>query len=129
MKAIIKIEKEVDIKYIRVEVAVRNEALPVGFPFYKNDMWKAVIEIETGKILNWPVGIPAEIKLKVGDSGCYYLLDENENVIISREEQYVPNSLLPPINGYGDYLELDINGDGNITNWYKHPSIDELIED
>lgn len=41
------------------------------------------------------------------------------------ENDYVPNSLLP--GKYGDYLALDINEDGVITNWKPNISFKEFF--
>ena len=41
---------------------------------------------------------------------------------------YVPNKLLPPDDGYGDYIHLTIDENGKITNWYDEPSVEEFFD-
>lgn len=126
MKATIKIEKEVEITHVRVEVAVRydEEDIPNDFPLRIGDAWKATINIDNGQISDWPVGKTGDMYMKVCDEGSYYLLDTEGNTILSIENDYVPNGLIP--GSYGDYIELKINENGIITNWPKEPSIDEF---
>lgn len=119
----VSIPTTVDITHVKMEVAVRydEEDMPNDFPFREGDMWKVLIEIETGKINDWPTGKAGDIYMKVCDQGSYYLLDKDGNAVMSIEDDYVPNELIP--GEYGDYIDLKINNKGIITNWPKHPSI------
>ena len=127
MKAIIKVEKEVEIKYVKVKVAVRyeEEDIPNDFPLRNGDMWNAKIDIDNGIVIDWPKGEKGNLEMKICDEGSYYLLDENDNVILKIEEDYVPNKLLP--GSYGDYLKLHIEENGVISNWYSKPSIEDFL--
>ena len=127
MKAIIKVEKEVEIKYVKVEVAVRyeEEDIPNDFPLRSGDMWNAIIDIDNGIVQGWPKGEKGNLEMKICDEGSYYLLDENYNTILSIEEDYVPNKLLP--GSYGDYLKLHIEENGVVSNWYPKPSIEDFL--
>ena len=126
MKTTLKIEREFDIKTVKVDVAVRydEEDIPNDFPLRDGDMWSAFIDIETGKIEGWPIGESGRLQMKVCDEGSYYLLDENRDCIKSIEEGYVPNGLIP--GRYGDYIDLQINEQGIITNWKKNPSFEDF---
>jgi len=53
-------------------------------------------------------------------------LDENKDIVSSIENRYVPNKLIPPKDGYGDYIHLCIDENGKITNWYENPDISEF---
>jgi hypothetical protein len=123
MKRVIVIQKEVDIKKVRVSVAVRydEEDIPNDFPMRSGNMWNATIDIETGKILDWPQGKSGNLHMKVCDEGSYYLLDENDEEVLSIEGDYVPNGLIPGT--YGDYIDLKIDSTGTITNWYSESKI------
>jgi len=123
MKRVIAILKEVDIKKVRVSVAVRydEEDIPNDFPMRSGNMWNATIDIETGKILDWPQGKSGNLHMKVCDEGSYYLLDENDEEVLSIEGDYVPNGLIPGT--YGDYIDLKIDSTGTITNWYSESKI------
>ncbi len=76
---------------------------------------------------DWPKGEKGNLEMKICDEGSYYLLDENYKTILSIEEDYVPNKLLP--GSYGDYLKLDIGENGVISNWYSIPSIEDFIDE
>lgn len=127
MKRVITVTKEVDIRKVKVSVAVRydEEDIPNDFPMRSGNMWNATIDIETGKIFDWPQGQSGNLYMKVCDEGSYYLLDENDEEILSIEGDYVPNGLIP--GSYGDYIDLKIDSTGIITNWYSESKIS--IED
>lgn len=127
MKATIKVEKEIEIAMIKIDVAIRyeEEDIPNDFPLRKGDMWSAIVEVDTGKILDWPIGRSGEMHMKVVDQGSYYLLDKEGNTVLSIEEDYVPHGIVP--GSYGDYIELKIDENGIITNWPKRPSIEDFI--
>jgi hypothetical protein len=127
MKRVITVMKEVDIRKVKVSVAVRydEEDIPNDFPMRSGNMWNATIDIETGKIFDWPQGQSGNLYMKVCDEGSYYLLDENDEEVLSIEGDYVPNGLIPGT--YGDYIDLKIDSTGTITNWYSESKIS--IED
>ena len=127
MKATIKVEKEVDCKTLKVSAGVRywedTEVCGVAdmsgdlIPCRQQDRWCPIIDIDTGIIRNWKKGQTAEVHYKVCDDGSYFILDENDNVIVSIEEDYVPEIMCPKGGGYGDYIIMDINEDGQIMDW------------
>ena len=127
MKTIINVEKEVEIKTLEVFAEARYwedaeingvpDELGELTPFRKGDLWCPIIDIDTGIIKNWPKGIIAKIHFKVCDCGTYNLKDENGNIVLSIEDDYVPNIMCPSENGYGDYIIMDINENGQIENW------------
>ena len=119
----------VEVTHIRVEAAVRydDEDMPNDFPFRESDMWKAVIEIDTGIIVGWPQGATGDFYMKVCDEGTYTLLDIKGNEVAKIENGYVPNGILP--GDYGDYLGLDIDATGKITNWPKKPDLSAFNEE
>jgi len=129
MKTTVKVEKEVDIKFVKVEVAVRydEEDIPNDFPFRKGDMWVASIDIDKGQVIGWPEGIAGNLSMKVCDEGSYHLYDSEGNCIKSIEQDYVPNNLLP--GKYGDYIDLHIESNGVISNWYKNPSFSDFFSE
>lgn len=91
------------------------EAAP-RIPLREGDRWILRIEVDTGRILDWPAGVTARTHYKVCDDGLYRLLDGNGTVLAEREG-YVPLFLSPLENGYGDYVILDIGPDGRISGW------------
>lgn len=90
----------------------------------KGDLWEPVIDLGTGAVKGWPVGVTADIHYKVCDAGEYWLQDANGKRVAKWGGYYVPNDFLcPNDNGYGDYIIMKINGDGNVDGW-KSPHID-----
>ena len=128
MLAEITVKKQVEIKFVKVDVAVRydEDDIPNDFPLRKGDMWSGTIDIDEGRILGWPAGKTGNMRMKVCDQGSYHLLDVNGETLLSLEEDYVPNKLLPPRDGCGDYIHFIIEGTGKLTNWYTKPSIEQL---
>lgn len=126
MKATIKVKKEVEIKYLKLKVAVRyeDEDMPFDYPFRHDDVWMPLIDIDNGKILNFEYHTDLDLHMKVCDEGSYYLFDEDNNTLLEIKNDYVPNKLIP--GSYGDYIDLRISKDGTIENWYKNPSIKDF---
>lgn len=137
MKTIIKTEKEVDIVYLLANVQPRywEDAHINGLqddgslvPCRDGLNWIIKINLETGKIENWELGITAEIRYKVCDAGLYSLLDKDMNEIIYYEG-YVPDILAIEDDGYGDYIIIDIDEKGMIENWkFDSEKLNNLIE-
>jgi hypothetical protein len=117
MKITAMIKTEIDAQYLQIKVPVKygNEDIPADFPLRINDTWSALVEIDTGRILDWPCVTGGVLQMKICDEGSYRLLDGDFVLITSIENDYVPNNLIP--GKYGDYIELNINESGNITNW------------
>lgn len=127
MKFKVKRLVEIDIRYVSINVAVRygEEDIPNDFPLRFGDVWNAFVEIDTGCIPGWPIGQSGELSMKVCDQGTYQLLDENMMLIASLESEYVPHGVVP--GRYGDYIELNIDATGRITNWPKRVDVSEFF--
>ena len=123
MKVTVTKPVEIDIAYVRISVAVKydEEDIPNDFPFRKGDQWDIIVDIETGKIVDWPEGVEHDLHMKVTDSGSYWFLDAAKLPVGWIDEDYVPNDVVP--GSYGDYIEMQIAGDGTITNWPKSPDV------
>lgn len=127
MKTTIKVGKEVELKTLEVRANVRywentevnSEADTDGtlMPCREGGLWCPVIDLDSGQILNWEKGKSANVHYKVCDEGIYYLKDNEGNVVLSIEEDYVPKMMCPKENGYGDYIIMDIDGNGFIQDW------------
>lgn len=85
-------------------------------PFAANGIWRLVIDIATGKILEWPHGVTASTHYKVCDDGVYSLIDSNGDTV-AEKDGYVPRMLSPKKDGFGDYAIMDIGEDGQICGW------------
>lgn len=119
---------EIEVTFISVHLPVRyeEEDIPNDFPLRKGDIWSAVIEIDTGKIRDWPEGKSGNLHLKVCDSGQYTVGNE-EDASLAVIEDYVPHGVIP--GKYGDYVDLKINEHGIITNWPKKPDVSAFFGD
>lgn len=86
--------------------------------------WAPLIRLDDGLIAGWPSGVEASIHYKVCDQGQYWLTDSSGNKIAKWRDHYVPDDLLCiGDEGYGDYIILDVGGDGRIKGW-KKPEIE-----
>lgn len=128
MKTTIMKPVEVEIATVSVILPVNyeEEDMPNDFPLRQGDQWRATIDIDTGKINDWPAGRSGKFFMKVCDGGTYTLRDPSGNVLAERQD-YVPNDLIP--GEYGDYVHLQINEEGLITNWPKEPDVSQFFED
>jgi hypothetical protein len=125
IKVNLEVKKEVDIKFVKISIPICEKDVSHDFPLEFDDVWIGVVDIETGVVQYWEEGCEGTLYAKVVDRGSYSLMDANENEICVFEG-YVPNQLLPPIKGYGDYIELIIDENGKITNWYEKPSLEDF---
>lgn len=85
------------------------------------DYLELIIDLDEGKVLNWKDGFCLYTSYKVCDDGEYSFLDKdmNEVVNITNEygQYYVPDFLSIEDSGYGDYVNININGDGSIQHF------------
>ena len=72
--------------------------------------WKLDIDIDTGKIADWPVGITAKTYYKVSDQLELFWMDRHY-------KGYVPKFLQIFDNGFDDYIHIEIDGTGQIVDW------------
>jgi len=94
-------------------------------PCRQGDYWFIEIDVTNGRINNWEDGNTAKIHYKVCDDGQYTLIDKYDKIILSNDS-YVPDTLSPKENGFGDYVIMDIDEDGFIQGWSYDEG--ELIE-
>lgn len=81
-----------------------------------NDYWDITIDIETGKIDDWKKDFCLKTWFKVCDDGYYQIIDSEGNIVwdsLEEKEYYVPD-FLSVDSGYGDYVTLNIDGEGKI---------------
>lgn len=93
-------------------------------PFRNGDAWCPIISLADGRVENWPSGTESSVHYKVCDAGQYWLLNAAGERIAKWGGFYVPDDFLcHGGDGYGDYIILEIDGDGLINN-YAVPAID-----
>ncbi|KXO82691.1 hypothetical protein AYL20_01460 [Acinetobacter venetianus] len=86
-------------------------------PCKQGELWCPIINASTGIIENWEIGKTAFIHYKVADGCGWDLLDAEGNVVKSQDDGYVPDCLCPAESGYGDYIIMNINENGQIAKW------------
>lgn len=136
MKLKMKIEKEFDVKFLKVMAGIRYaEDVNVNgepceelkeIPLHDGEHWQAMIDVDAGVILNWPKNTTAKFYSKVCDNGTYAILDANKQEI-KKYEGYVPDCLAIDDSGYGDYIIITVDENGKIKNW--NPTFDEFQND
>lgn len=123
-KLTISVKQQVAVKYLHAEMNVRywEDASVNGvdeqdedpkIPLRRGDTWEICVDLETGKISNWPQGTTAKTHYKVCDAGIYRALT-SDNEVIAERDWYVPEMLCPGGDGYGDYVIMNILEDGTI---------------
>lgn len=132
MKIKAQITKEFDVVAIRVMAEVRywEDATVNGtvdtdgtlIPLRLESCWEPVIELDSGRVLDWPEGTTANVHYKVCDAGEYELLDADGN-IVAVKHGYAPDMLGVGEPSYGDYIIMKIGPDGLIEGW-RQPVID-----
>lgn len=132
MKVIARITKEFEVTAIGITAEVRywEDATVNGvedtdgalIPLRLESCWAPAIELESGRVLDWPEGTTADVHYKVCDAGEYKLMDADGN-IVAEKNGYVPDMLAVGENGYGDYIIMKIGADGLIEGW-EPPQID-----
>lgn len=133
MKLTVKRPQEIEIGLVKIDIQPRyigdtdEDDLPTDFPLLNEEKtnWVAFVEIDTGRILDWPQGDARSMHVKVCDAGVYTLLTNDLKEIAVRQD-YVPNDLIP--GSYGDYVELTIDESGVITNWPRNPDVSVFFE-
>ena len=114
---------EIEVHTVKINVKLYDdvtENIP-NFLLNKHGEFEIEIEVDTGKVVNWSDVESIQIFDKVCDCGTYTLFDKNGSRIVEVISDYVPNDLIP--GNHGDYIDLQINMDGVVTNWPKKPDV------
>lgn len=89
-------------------------------PLKENQSVRMTIDLESGRVLNWPEGTTAKLYYKVCDQGEYFLLNDIQETIAKYKSDYVPDSFLCfGDEGFGDYIIMNINEEGFIESYTK----------
>jgi len=132
MKTVIKVKKEVDIRFVKINIHIRylgdgdDDDVSPSFPLIQGSQWKATVDVDTGVIEGWPQGVIGDIHVKAADAGIYTLIDSDGNAV-AEKDGYVPNGLIP--GEYGDYVDLEIDETGKITNWPRKPDFSDFFNE
>ena len=89
--------------------------------YRESNYWEIIIDLDEGKVLNWKDGFCLYTSYKVCDDGEYVFLDKDMNEVVNITKEYkqysVPDFLSIEDSGYGDYVNININGDGSIQHF------------
>ena len=95
---------------------------------HKRFCWQPTIDLENGIIINWPKGVKAHIFYKVCDEFECVIYDKDDNEIVYYEG-YVPDFMAIEDEGYGDYIDMIVDENGYIKDWWITPSnIQNLVD-
>ena len=88
-----------------------------------------VIDLKTSKVVNYKYEDGyLRMWAKVRDSGIYTLLGSEKNPLW-QICGHVPSKLIPPFEkGWGDYIELAVDGDGTVVGWPKSPEYSDFVK-
>lgn len=127
MQVTVNLPAVLNLTHIRLELPIKygDEDIPYDFPLRVGDLWTATVQLDTGKIEEWPQGKAGELFIKVTDGGTYILFDEHGKSVASLEHEYVPHGVVPGEDG--DYVSLEIDETGTITNWPKKPNVRQFF--
>lgn len=140
MKRKIKVEEEVDLAIAECWIharyfedayidGVRDDNDNPKMPFVEEHdcekAWHIKINLDNGQILGWPQGVTARIHYKSCDENYVDILDRQLG-IVKEYDGYVPNLLCPNDENDGDYVKMDIDGNGFIQNF--NPNLDDILE-
>lgn len=111
-----------DSEYIKYKL----EDFPINDFLSKDDKdtIKLTIDLKKKKLLGWKNGQDKfTFVVKAIDEGTYIVRNSNGDVLY-RRDGYVPNKVVPPQDGYGDYIDFTINEDGSLSGWYDYDELD-----
>ena len=113
-----KVNGEKDISYEEMK-AGKKPKIPCVQMIGNEWVWCIDIDADTGLILNWEKGNTADVHYKVCDC-CEVDVIVDDNKIFDNEEAccgYVPECLCPSGEGWGDYMIMHIDENGQIADW------------
>ena len=136
MKVTIQKLVEIEVLYLRAKIGVRywEDATVNGvvdtdgslIPLREGDYWCPIINLETGIIQNWEKGKIAKIHYKCCDDGEYWLIADDGSEL-KYPHDYVPQALDLDGDGYGDYVIMNIDENGEIEDWGNCPYITDFL--
>lgn len=115
-------------RYIQISFPYREDLCSYTFPFEDIEnrkelplillgYWQGTIDLKEHKLLEWKSGFgECYFQAKVRDEGTYMLLDTKMQPLCTLKG-YVPNGVIPPRDGCGDYIHFYIDENGKIEEW------------
>ena len=96
--------------------AVQIKVRPRSCIYSDHWRWRLIINIETGRILNWQQGNTASVHYKVCDGFACCFTDNSSESILDYDG-YVPSFMCLKGEPDGDYIIMDIDENGYIKDW------------
>ena len=107
----------------------KGEGLALQQLLDEEEMLTLTIDLKKHIVLEWkPEFGSCDINAKVCDNGTYKLLDKEKKPFYQLLHHYVPNGVVPPSDGGGDYVEFSINADGGACGWNDGYSYDDFAK-
>lgn len=103
----------------QIPCAVQVLKEPTNVIYSDHWRWCPIINIENGQIVNWQIGVTANVHYKVCDGFSCSLIGLDDEIVVDFEG-YVPSFMSPSENGFGDYIIMFIDKDGYIKDWNKN---------
>jgi hypothetical protein len=93
-------------------------------------IWRPIIDVEYGQIINWDKQVNAYIHYRVYDN--FKCIFKNEDgFVITMYNGFVPQFMCPKRDGYGNFIMMDIDECGYIQHWDKeqvYSFLNELLK-
>lgn len=88
-----------------------------NIPCKEDKLWCPIIEIDTGKIVNWKQGTTASIYYKVNNRLRYEIMNRNGHIVAFSNKSFVSKTLCAGASGYEDDIIMNIDENGMIQDW------------
>lgn len=113
-----KVNGEEDISYEEMK-AGKKPKVPCVQQINGEWVWCIDIDADTGIILNWPKGNTADVHYKVSDCCDVDVIIDDKKIFDNETacSGYVPDCLCPSEEGWGDYMIMHIDENGQIADW------------
>lgn len=128
-------KRAMEAKYLRLSLSEdevgdleNTENQPFPAVFKKGDRYEFSIDLDTGRICDWPFGTEIHLHCKPRDDAQYYLIGPDESVLAKLIDEYVPECVATG-DGGGDYIDFSIGGDGYIDSFLLQCQPEVLSED
>lgn len=94
-----------------------------------NNFVNIIVDVKNRKVMDWDMRYGNwSVHAKPVDEGEYDFLNKDFK-LICRQKGYVPNEFIPPQDGYGDYIAINVDTEGCLTNWFSASDFRNFVTD
>ena len=104
-----------EVEYIKDNNIENDEPIPCKY----DNVIVLNINIENGQILNWTIGVSANVLLNAENKGTYYLENSKGDIVAILQNEYVPSILRINDPTNINYVNIDVDENGFIENYQK----------